>query len=118
MGGIILRILLLAIAIFVTIHFIRIDFLEGTIPTNAAFTHETPCDPENETNSIPITSIEGDTIESLFALYPDPELTFIDRLELFYQLNPHLQKQQIVKGDKINLPLTNKVQEKCNNPVF
>ena len=112
-----LRILLLAVAIFITIHFIRVDFIEGTIPTNAEIVEQDQCKEIEETFSIPVTSIEGDTIESLFALYPDPEIGFIDRLEKFYILNPHLKLQHIVGGDKILLPISHPGQEKCIKPV-
>lgn len=111
-----MRILLFAAIIFLTIHFIRIDLVEGTIPTNFEITeHSDPC--EDETFSIPITSIEGDSIESLFALYPDPETSFIDRLDQFYTLNPHLKLQGIVRGDKILLPIPHLQQKKCTDTV-
>lgn len=111
-----MRILLFASVIFITIHFIRIDLVEGTIPTNLEIT-ESSQQCEDETFSIPITSIEGDTIESLIALYPDPETSFIDRLEQFYILNPHLKLQGIVSGDKILLPIPHLQQEKCIDTV-
>lgn len=110
-----MRILLFAAAIFVTIHFIRVDLIEGTIPIQAEIVEQDLC--QEETFSIPITSIEGDTIESLFALYPDFEMGFIDRLDKFYTLNPHLKLQGIVGGDKILLPISNSAQEKCVEPV-
>ena len=112
-----MRILLLAAAIFITIHFIRVDFIEGTIPTNAEIVEQDQCNEIKETFSIPITSIKGDTIESLFALYPDPESSFIDRLEKFYELNPHLKLQGIVSGDKILLPISHLEQKKCIDTV-
>ena len=113
-----MRILLFAAIIFLTIHFIRIDLVEGTIPTNLEITEPTQqC--EDETLSIPITSIKGDTIESLFALYPDPENSFIERLDQFYTLNPHLKLQGIVSGDKILLPIPHHLQqEKCTDTVL
>ena len=116
-GVITLRILLFAATIFIVIHFIRIDFIEGTIPINAEIVEQDQCKEVKETFSIPITSIEGDTIESLFALYPDPELGFIDRLEKFYALNPHLKLQAIVSGDKILLPIPHLEQKKCIDTV-
>ena len=63
------------------------------------------CEEETST-SIPVTTVDGDTIETLFALYPDPESSFIDRLSAFYSFNPHLQNQQIIGGEKIVLPLS------------
>lgn len=102
--------------IFITIHFIRVDLVEGTIPKDIETTESVQQCIE-ETFSIPITSIEGDTIESLFALYPDPETGFIDRLEQFYTLNPHLKHQGIVSGDKILLPIPHLQEEKCIDTV-
>lgn len=100
-----MRIILAAIFLFLLIHAIRIDFIEGTIPQKFAGELEQSCD--QETSFITVTSIEGDTIESLFALHPDPGDSFIDRLEKFYSLNPHLKLQKIVGGDKIQLPFSN-----------
>lgn len=109
----ILRILLIAVAIFIMINVLRLDFTEGTIPARAEIAEQDPCEEIDGTSSILITSIEGDTIESLFALYPDPKTSFINRLEKFYSLNPHLELQEIVSGDKIRLPITHISDEKC-----
>ena len=107
-----MRILLIAVVLFITIHFIRIDLAEGTIPI-ASFANQPEQCEENETSSIRVTSVEGDTIESLFALYPDSSTSFIDRLSEFYLLNPHLQLQAIIGGEKIVLPLSIVQAEKC-----
>ncbi|MCZ2260063.1 hypothetical protein [Sporosarcina sp. G11-34] len=107
-----MRILLIAAVLFITIHFIRIDLAEGTIPMASFAKESVQCD-EIETLSIPVTSVVGDTIESLFALYPDPSASFIDRLSEFYSLNPHLQLQDIVGGEKILLPLSSTQAKKC-----
>ena len=79
--------------------------MEGTIPL-ASFTNEQKQCEEEKNTSIPVTTVDGDTIETLFALYPDTESSFIDRLSSFYSLNPHLQNQQIIGGEKIVLPLS------------
>ena len=107
-----MRILLIAVVLFITIHFIRIDLAEGTIPIASFADQPKQCE-EKETYSIPVTSVEGDTIESLFALYPDPSTGFIDRLTEFYLLNPHLQLQNIIGGEKILLPLSRGQAENC-----
>ncbi|WP_186670598.1 hypothetical protein [Sporosarcina sp. BP05] len=108
-----MRILLLAVLLFVTVHFIRLDLMEGTIPL-ASYAQEQPtCKEEQKVKTIPVTTVDGDTIETLFALYPDPESSFIDRLSSFYTLNPHLQNQQIIGGEKIVLPLPLLQTEKC-----
>lgn len=110
-GGIRMRILLIAVILFAVIHFIRIDFTEGTIPMAAFLDKQAPC--EEGIGSIPVTTVEGDTIESLFALYPDPEIDLIERLSVFYSLNPHLQKQKIVENEIVRLPLSNLNKNEC-----
>jgi hypothetical protein len=107
-----MRILLLAALLFVTLHFIRLDLVEGTIPL-ASFAHEQQLCEAEKVATIPVTTVDGDTIETLFALYPDPESGFIDRLSSFYSLNPHLQNQKIIGGEKIMLPLSRLQTEKC-----
>lgn len=107
-----MRILLFAVCLFIIIHFIRIDLVEGTIPTISSPTfEESSC--EEGTFFIPVTSIEGDTIEALFALYPDPEVSMIDRLSLFYKANPHLKLQAIVANDRILLPVSHLQEDGC-----
>ncbi|MHA6259484.1 hypothetical protein ACXYMX_06150 [Sporosarcina sp. CAU 1771] len=109
-----MRILLLAIILFITIHFIRIDFAEGTIPM-ASFANQPDTCIENETISIPVTSVEGDTIESLFALYPDTSTGFIERLNNFYVLNPHLKLQDLIGGETILVPISRKLTTTCTD---
>ncbi|WP_172369265.1 hypothetical protein [Sporosarcina jiandibaonis] len=106
-----MRILLIATIIFTLIHFIRVDLVEGTIPSKPYVEEAKTC--EEETFSITVTSIDNDTIQSLFALYPDPEITLLDRLTKFYALNPHLQKQEIVSGEKIKLPISSVQASNC-----
>jgi hypothetical protein len=111
-GGISMRILLLAALLFVTFHFIRLDLVEGTIPLATFVQEQQQCE-EQQVKTIPVTTVDGDTIETLFALYPDPESGFIDRLASFYSLNPHLQNQQIIGGEKIMLPLSQLQTNNC-----
>jgi len=106
-----MRILLIAVVLFIIINFIRIDLAEGTIPMASFNPIQEPC--VEETFSISVTSVEGDTIESLFALYPDPKTNFIDRLTEFYTLNPHLKLQKIIGGEKLLLPLSHLQTERC-----
>lgn len=108
-----MRILLIAVLLFATIHFIRIDFTEGTIPL-AAFQEEATTSPcKHETEYIAVKTVPGDTIESLFALYPDPDTQFIERLADFYTLNPHLEKQGVVGNEKVYMPLSSLREEGC-----
>jgi hypothetical protein len=110
-----MRILLIAVAIFITIHLIRTDLMEGTISFASFSDPIEQCEERLEITTIPIITVEGDTIESLFALYPDPESGFIERLSIFYTLNPHLKKQKILAGEKVSLPLTRLQVEKCTD---
>ncbi|MFC5591016.1 hypothetical protein ACFPRA_19230 [Sporosarcina soli] len=108
-----MRILLLAVLLFITFHFIRMDLVEGTIPL-ASFTNEKQsCVEQTDVAIIPVTTVEGDTIESLFALYPDPGTSFIERLSSFYSLNPHLQNQALIGGEKVKLPLSQPNDNSC-----
>lgn len=105
-----MRYLVSACLLFVIIHIIRFDLENGTIPLITHASSEQIC--EDETSELVVTSIDGDTIESLFALYPDANMSFIDRLQLFYKLNPHLENQQIIGGLQILLPITTSI---CQN---
>ncbi|MEK3934191.1 hypothetical protein MKY41_02635 [Sporosarcina sp. FSL W7-1349] len=109
-----MRIFILALVLFVTFHFIRIDLAEGTIPLASFIGKAEPCTEEAELGFIPVMTVDGDTIESLFALYPDTEVGFLDRLSSFYSLNPHLQNQQIIGGEKVKLPLTMEEPNTCS----
>ncbi|MDN4609045.1 hypothetical protein [Sporosarcina highlanderae] len=109
-----MRTLLLAVVIFLAIHIIRIDFAEGTIPLAAFFGDTAPPCSESPIDSIRVTTIEGDTIETLFAMYPDMTMTFVERLSTFYSLNPHLRNQDIIGGLSIKLPISKSGQNNCN----
>ena len=108
-----MRILLLAVLLFVTFHFIRLDLVEGTIPL-ASFTHEQQqsCE-EQQMTSIPVTTVDGDTIESLFALYPDPESGFIDRLVFLLFIESTSSKPKDYRRRKNHVPLSHIQTEKC-----
>lgn len=108
-----MRTLLLAILLFIAFHFIRMDLAEGTIPLASFINEPKDCVETVETTSIPVTTVDGDTIETLFALYPDSETSFIDRLTAFYALNPYLQNQQIIGGETIMLPLSRVQANNC-----
>lgn len=105
-----MRYLISACLLFIFIHIIRIDLEFGTIPNITHASSQQQC--EDETSELVVTSIDGDTVESLFSLYPDPHMSLIDRLQLFYKLNPQLEKQQIVSGLQIVLPITTSI---CQN---
>ena len=108
-----MRILLAALAVFGILYMLKTDLTEGTIQLAAFASNEPACEEMDKPVSIVVTTVEGDTIESLFALYPDPSLAFIERLTAFYQLNPHLQLQDMVGGEQIEIPLSNETVTFC-----
>ncbi|WP_153733188.1 hypothetical protein [Sporosarcina obsidiansis] len=110
-----MRILLLALTIFCIIHFVRVDLTDGTIPLAAFFEDDSSCLEETVNHSIVVRAVEGDTIESLFALYPDPAHNFLERLEKFYDLNPHLERQKFFSGEQIKLPLGEQPETICQD---
>lgn len=109
-----MRIFLSALLLFAVIHFIRVDLTDGTIPLAAFFDRETSCVEEESTiHWIPVRTVEGDTIEALFALYPDPDSGFLERLAQFYTLNPHLENQALAAGEQIQLPMPAQEKKSC-----
>ncbi|QTD41683.1 hypothetical protein [Sporosarcina sp. Te-1] len=108
-----MRTLFAAIILFFIFHILKEDLTDGTIPLAAFFTEEEPC-VEDKPEMIQVTTIDGDTIESLFALYPDASQSFIERLSIFYSLNPHLQNQQIIGGLTVKLPLSTNTGKQCD----
>lgn len=114
-----MRTLLIAVLLFAAFHVIRMDLVEGTISLASFMDDSEPvsCEEQLAQTSIPVTTVAGDTIETLFALYPDPALSFLDRLNSFYSLNPHLQNQQLVAGEKIDLPLSRIPSGNCTESI-
>ncbi|PIC65398.1 hypothetical protein CSV79_01900 [Sporosarcina sp. P13] len=110
-----MRIFLLALAVFCIVHFVRVDLTDGTIPLAAFFEEESSCIEKTPNHTIVIRVVEGDTIESLFALYPDPDQNFLERLEQFYAMNPHLEKQQFQAGEQIQLPIGKQSEPACQD---
>ena len=110
-----MRTLLLAVILFIAFHFIRMDLAEGTIPlaSFAAKSPTTQCEEQDDVTTITVTTVAGDTIETLLALYPDPEQSFIERLNAFYSFNPHLKNQQLIGGVEVLLPITQKQSDSC-----
>lgn len=110
-----MRIFLLAIVLFISIHFIHKDLVEGTIPLQPTPEPAPASICEDQIDYITVTTIMGDTVESLFSLYHDSSTSFLERLTDFYALNPHLQKQKIIGGEKIKLPISNLNGHDCVN---
>ncbi|MFC4411110.1 hypothetical protein ACFOZY_11840 [Chungangia koreensis] len=104
-----MRILSLAAIILICFYFLKIDMAEGTIPLAAFYSKEVEACSKNEESvemtSIAVQTLPGDTIYTLFALYPAEGKSFIERLSDFYKLNPHLQNQDFAYGETLQLPI-------------
>jgi hypothetical protein len=109
-----MRIFLAAIVILIISYFIRTDLQEGTIPKAAFYSAEAggSCQETAQPDVIPVTLVQGDTVRSLFALYPD-DMDLLTRLSEFYKLNPHLKNQQPAAGSTVFLPLSPDSGESC-----
>ena len=108
-----MRTILIAALLFLIFHIVRVDLFDGTIPLAAFFGEDVPC-VEPVVNVIQVTTIQGDTIETLLSMYPDAESSFVERLSAFYSLNPHLQNQELKGGLTVKLPITKSVQTICD----
>lgn len=112
-----MRAFILTTIIIVIAFVVKVDLTEGSIPLAALSTKSSEnglCEQQREPNYITVQTIEGDTIHSLFALHPAKvPMTFPERLQLFYNLNPHLQLQALVPGENIKLPLSFEFENKC-----
>ncbi|AHN22453.1 hypothetical protein FCT18_07540 [Lysinibacillus sphaericus] len=112
-----MRAFLLTVAIVLIAFVVKVDLTEGTLSLAAFYPKDgqnTLCEDQREPAYITVQTIQGDTIHSLFALHPAKmPMTFPERLELFYQLNPHLQLQALVPGENIKLPLSFEFENAC-----
>lgn len=114
--GIFLRALLLTTIIVLVAFVVKIDLTEGTLPLASFYPKEKEelCEEQREPTYISVQVMQGDTIQSLFAIQPAKvPMTFPERLQLFYQLNPHLQLQALVPGENIKLPLSYELENLC-----
>ncbi len=101
-----MKIFVATIIVCLTFYIIKVDLLEGTIPLAYSETLEEKC--VKDPSHITVEILPGDTIYSLFALYPTSvgsSITFTERLKDFYTLNPHLVNQSFLAGEKVLLPL-------------
>lgn len=104
-----MRTVIVALLLFTIFHFIRLDIVEGTIPLASFAKTSMPCEEPQAYETIRVRTIEGDTIETLFAMYSMMNIRFMDRLALFYELNPHLQNQAIIGNLEVILPIDHKI---------
>ena len=109
-----MRFLVTSIILVVLIFVIKVDLQEGTIPLASFYQTPVPCEKINELTYVSVQVMEGDTIYSLFSATSSPiKMTFPERLSKFYELNPHLQLQTLVAGDRILIPILKKKSENC-----
>ncbi|QGM29867.1 hypothetical protein GI482_05505 [Bacillus sp. N3536] len=100
-----MKLFLATIALLVSFYIIKVDLFEGTIPL--AYSSEIQMEKCIESpNYIVAEIMPGETIYSLFAIYPTSEdISFTKRLNDFYELNPHLKNQSFHVGEKVFLPV-------------
>ncbi|MCL1695927.1 MULTISPECIES: hypothetical protein [unclassified Lysinibacillus] len=114
-----MRALVLTAIIIIFAFVAKVDLTEGSLHLAAFYPKNKEnalCEKQREPNYITVQTIQGDTIHSLFALHPAKvPMTFPERLQLFYELNPHLQLQALVPGENIKLPLSFEFENKCGN---
>ncbi|MEB2279349.1 hypothetical protein LAV73_04925 [Lysinibacillus xylanilyticus] len=112
-----MRAFVLTAIIIIFAFVVKVDLTEGSLQLAAIYPKDTEkvlCEKQREPNYITVQTIQGDSIHSLFALHPAKvPMTFPERLQLFYELNPHLQLQALVPGENIKLPLSFEFENKC-----
>ncbi|MDN4493272.1 hypothetical protein [Ureibacillus aquaedulcis] len=111
-----MRFLIFTAVFFLIAAVIKIDLTEGTVPL-AAFDHEKEieaCEQQITIKTLSVVTVAGDTVQSLLAAYPsEVDLSYPERMAQFYQLNPHLQKQAMVTGELIKIPIYDKTENNC-----
>nr|WP_106779930.1 hypothetical protein [Lysinibacillus timonensis] len=111
-----MRYLIITAIIFIIAFAVKEDLTDGTLPL-AAFENpkvQQQCEKQYSIKAIPVITENGDSPQSLFAAYPSEiEISLAERLAEFYQLNPHLQKQAMVPGELIKIPIYVSVNNNC-----
>jgi len=91
------------------------DLLDGTISLAAFSQSEQECVSEDKYELFPVQTIKGDTVLSLFGVYPSEVwVSFPERLEAFYQENPHLRNQQIQEAEFVKIPIYKDTKLSCS----
>lgn len=108
-----MRYILIAIIILLTAFIIKEDLVVGSLNyTDFYATDE--CDQTSHIEKVLVKIQAGDTIYSLFAATQSPEpILFIDRLTLFYELNPHLRMQTLIIGETVYIPIKKIGKQAC-----
>lgn len=101
-----MRFFILTVAFFIIAAVIKIDLTEGTVPLAAFSENNLSCNEQLAVKSVPVIAQNGDTVQSLLAIYPtDERISHPERMADFYQLNPHLKNQVILPGELIKIPI-------------
>ncbi|MCZ8536040.1 hypothetical protein M9R32_02390 [Paenisporosarcina quisquiliarum] len=110
-----MRIIGLAILILLLSYVLKVDLLDGTISLAAFSQSEAECIQEEEYDVFPVQTLEGDTVLSLFSVYPSEIwISFPERLEAFYKENPHLRNQTLRAGEIVDVPIYKDTQKSCS----
>ncbi len=112
-----MRFLIFTVVFFLIAAVIKIDLTEGTVPL-ADFNEEQvvqACEQQQiAIKSLAVVTAAGDTVQSLLAAYPsEVDVSYPEKMAQFYKLNPHLQKQAIVPGELIKIPIYDKIENDC-----
>ncbi|WP_144511100.1 hypothetical protein [Bacillus sp. FJAT-22090] len=107
-----MKIFLATILLLISFYIVKVDLFEGTIPL-AYYPAVEECSETLDYISVEI--VGGDTIYSLFSLYPASKaISFTERLNDLYTLNPHLINQSFTAGEHVLLPVYN-TSTPCKN---
>ena len=100
-----MRMFVSIVLFFALLIVIRWDLQEGSLQY-ASFYEKSTCTETYTTTYVVSIVQEDDSIHSLFAntLSPEP-MTFTERLTLFYSQNKHLQKQPLIAGEEVKIPI-------------
>ena len=105
-GGFYMKIFVATILLLISFYIVKVDLFEGTIPLAYYPTEPTIEECVEKLDYISVEIVAGDTIYSLFSLYPSEEsITFTERLNDFYTLNPHLINQSFISGEQVLLQI-------------
>ncbi|MFC7684684.1 hypothetical protein [Ureibacillus sp. GCM10028918] len=111
-----MRFLIFTVVFFLIAAVIKIDLTDGTVPL-AAFDKEPlteACEQQIAIKTLSVMTTAGDTVQSLLAAYPsEVDLSYPERMAQFYKLNPHLQKQAMITGELIKIPIYDKLENNC-----
>ena len=115
MGGFSMKYVITAILCILIAFIIKVDLQEGAI-NYTKFKETISCEETFDIDEVRVKIQEGDTIYSLFATTSSPvNISFIERLTQFYQLNPHLKNQSLIPGEYVYVPIVKQVKEECSD---